>query len=345
MFAKEEVFFILERTTSVEERIKRAEEIYQRRKNKAVRVSGNTVNIGNRPSFSLFKKMIYKIVACIIIYVVLYIVKNSNYIFSADLIHQTSHILSYDMNIQNMYNHVLKYFENVNINEFINVKNDENVETENTELSGEKSKEENEKITENNDALENQNEIKQTEEDTQSKTDENNDDNTKDTYEGENNNSKEENSVEEENISNNKIGGIGGADEEVNIQNNEQINQMEADANFLKNNFDMAVPVNGTITSKFGTRTPTDIISANHAGIDIGAYEDTKIIAAMDGEVTLVSGVGDYGNHVKIENGNISTLYAHCKEIYVKEGEKVKKGTEIATVGATGRATRKPFAF
>ena len=49
------MFFILERTVSVEERIKRAEEIYQRRKNKAVRVSSNTVNIGNRPSFSLFK--------------------------------------------------------------------------------------------------------------------------------------------------------------------------------------------------------------------------------------------------------------------------------------------------
>jgi len=72
----------LERTVNVEERIKRAEEIYQRRKNKAVRVSSNTVNIGNRSSFSLFKKMTYKIVVCIIIYAVLYLVKNSNYIFS-----------------------------------------------------------------------------------------------------------------------------------------------------------------------------------------------------------------------------------------------------------------------
>lgn len=82
MFAKEEVFFILERTVSVEERIKRAEEVYQRRKNQGVRVSSNTVNIGNRPSFSLFKKMTYKIVACIIIYAVLYLVKRSDYIFS-----------------------------------------------------------------------------------------------------------------------------------------------------------------------------------------------------------------------------------------------------------------------
>ena len=82
MLAKEEVFFILERTVSVEERIKRAEEIYQRRKNKAIRVSSNTVNIGNRPSFSLFKKMTYKIIACIIIYLLLYFIKNSNYIFS-----------------------------------------------------------------------------------------------------------------------------------------------------------------------------------------------------------------------------------------------------------------------
>lgn len=76
------MFFILERTVSIEERIKRAEEVYQRRKNKAVRVYSNTVNIGNRPSFSLFKKMTYKIVVCIIIYAVLYLVKSSDYIFS-----------------------------------------------------------------------------------------------------------------------------------------------------------------------------------------------------------------------------------------------------------------------
>lgn len=250
------------------------------------------------------------------------------------------------MNVQSMYNDVLKYIENLNINEFINIKNEannENIEIENKETNGEEGEkednQENEQVTENNDVGEEKNEQNQTEENIQSQTDENNQNQTQDISQSENN------GVSEEQSNNNESGGVGGTDEEVNIQSSEQISQMELDANFVKNNFEMTVPVNGTITSRFGTRIPTDIISANHAGIDIGAYEGTKISAAMDGKVTLVSGVGDYGNHVKIENGNISTLYAHCKKIYVKEGEKVKKGTEIAEVGSTGRATREPFAF
>lgn len=250
------------------------------------------------------------------------------------------------MNIQSMYNDVLKYFENLNINEFINIKNEannENIEIENKEINGEKGEkednQENEQVMENNDVGEEKNEQNQTEENIQSQTDENNQNQTQDTSQSENN------GVSEEQSNNSESGGVGGTDEEVNIQSSEQISQMELDANFVKNNFEMTVPVNGTITSRFGIRTPTDIISANHAGIDIGAYEGTKISAAMDGKVTLVSGVGDYGNHVKIENGNVSTLYAHCKKIYVKEGEEVKKGAEIAEVGSTGRATREPFAF
>lgn len=33
------------------------------------------------------------------------------------------------------------------------------------------------------------------------------------------------------------------------------------------------------------------------------------------------------------------TLYAHCKTIYVKEGDKIKQGQKIGEVGATGNVT------
>lgn len=33
------------------------------------------------------------------------------------------------------------------------------------------------------------------------------------------------------------------------------------------------------------------------------------------------------------------TLYAHCKTIYVKEGDIVKQGEQIAEVGSTGNVT------
>ena len=45
------------------------------------------------------------------------------------------------------------------------------------------------------------------------------------------------------------------------------------------------------------------------------------------------------GNHIKILNNDIMTLYAHCKTIYVKEGETIKQGQAIAQVGATGNVT------
>ncbi|MBR6504898.1 MAG: M23 family metallopeptidase [Clostridia bacterium] len=45
------------------------------------------------------------------------------------------------------------------------------------------------------------------------------------------------------------------------------------------------------------------------------------------------------GNHVKILNNDVMTLYAHCKTIYVKEGDTIKQGQKIAQVGATGNVT------
>lgn len=48
---------------------------------------------------------------------------------------------------------------------------------------------------------------------------------------------------------------------------------------------------------------------------------------------------GDLGNHIKIINGDVSTVYAHCKAIYVKEGESIKQGQKIGEVGSTGNST------
>ena len=58
----------MERIMSQEERIRRAEEIYQRRKSQGVRLTGDSVNLGGKPEFSLFKRLILKIIICVIIY-------------------------------------------------------------------------------------------------------------------------------------------------------------------------------------------------------------------------------------------------------------------------------------
>ena len=141
----------------------------------------------------------------------------------------------------------------------------------------------------------------------------------------------EENQVTNDQV--NETAGIGGSDEEVILSQDEQ------DVAYIKANVSLIVPTTGTVTSGYGKREATDIISANHAGIDIGATVGTEIIAAMEGTVEEVSSYGDYGNHLKITNGEVSTLYAHCSKILVNKGDYITQGQKIAEVGNTGRTT------
>ena len=110
-------------------------------------------------------------------------------------------------------------------------------------------------------------------------------------------------------------------------------------AEYIKENYSFIIPVKGTVTSRYGKREATEVVSANHAGIDIGADTGTAIYAAMDGTVTVSSSEGEYGKHIDIENGEILTRYAHCSKLLVKEGQKVKQGDKIAEVGSTGNST------
>ncbi len=99
---------------------------------------------------------------------------------------------------------------------------------------------------------------------------------------------------------------------------------------------EMAVPANGTLTSRYGSRW-----GRNHNGVDVGASIGTKIYAADNGTVTYSAyDNGGYGYMIKIDHGNgIETYYAHCNELLVPQGAVVAKGDLIATVGNTGRST------
>ena len=108
----------------------------------------------------------------------------------------------------------------------------------------------------------------------------------------------------------------------------------------IKNTTSFIKPVEGPISSKFGLRNPTTkTVPKNHTGTDIKANTGTKIKSATDGEVVLASSEGDYGNHLKIQIGEVSVIYAHCNKLYVKQGDKVTQGQEIAEVGSTGNST------
>lgn len=294
----------MERVISPEERMRRAEEIYFRRREQGTRVAQTSVSVSNGKKISIKKKMIIQICICVLIYSCFSVLKNYNNIFSQNIISKTKYFLSYDVNFQKMYFQGVEYFKskfNNNVNDDVNVQETENQEEQQVQTV--------ENIEE------------QTKED------------------------KNENSENEQD-------GIGGGSD-VSMNNEEGINdgtlkakvdaenltQMEQDVDFINQNYSFIHPIEGSITSGFGLREQTEIISAFHQGIDIGASSGTPIKSAISGTVVSSSFAGDYGNHIKIQNGDILTVYAHCSELEVNVGEEVEQGQEIAKVGATGKVT------
>jgi murein DD-endopeptidase MepM/ murein hydrolase activator NlpD len=103
-----------------------------------------------------------------------------------------------------------------------------------------------------------------------------------------------------------------------------------------------AWPVDGSwISSGFGERMdPFTGHQTIHEGIDIAARFGNPIYATGDGVVSMAGEKAGYGSVVELTHeSGLATRYAHVSAILVKEGDRVKKGQEIARVGTTGRST------
>jgi murein DD-endopeptidase MepM/ murein hydrolase activator NlpD len=102
------------------------------------------------------------------------------------------------------------------------------------------------------------------------------------------------------------------------------------------------LPVNGTITSDFSTarRHPLLKITRPHLGVDITAPPGSRISAPAAGRVSFVGWKFALGLLVEIQHPNgVVTRYAHCRMALVKTGDRVSRGTMIATVGSSGLTT------
>lgn len=92
----------------------------------------------------------------------------------------------------------------------------------------------------------------------------------------------------------------------------------------------------GRLSSAYGSRW-----GSFHRGVDYAAPAGTPIYASAAGEV-IYSGYnnGGFGYLVIIDHGNgYQTYYAHCSKLYVRVGQKVSQGQNIAGVGSTGNST------
>ncbi len=87
--------------------------------------------------------------------------------------------------------------------------------------------------------------------------------------------------------------------------------------------------------------------SAWHPGIDIADHMGDPIYAADSGTVIYAgyslnsAGVPvGYGQYVVIDHGDgYQTLYAHASQLFVRCGQQVLQGTQIAAVGSVGNST------
>ncbi len=289
----------MERILSDEEKIRRAIEISQRRNNNNYKTNATRVNVNEKKDYKLFKKMIIQIIICLLIYTVFYLISTTNYVFSADIIKNTSEILNHDINFGELYNNFMLFISSpIDSNQAIEKNNIVQNILENSAVQ-------NTVIIENN-SIQTENVIK------------------------EDNENKENETSDNKNL------------EDVEEQKVEETakTQMELDVEKLSQLCQFQKPLNGTITSEFGDREAIiDGMTTDHKGIDIAANLGTYIKAAMEGTVKVAEENKEYGKFIKIVNGDVMTVYAHCQKLKVKVGDKIKIGQTIATVGSTGTST------
>lgn len=120
----------------------------------------------------------------------------------------------------------------------------------------------------------------------------------------------------------------------------EGVNQLIEDAQYIKEKYKLNHPITGTVTSVFGVReSDNKIVTPYHSGIDVAANKGTNIYAAIGGEVITATTDNAYGKYIMVKTDEVVTVYAHCSELKVQKGQKIKQGELIGKVGSTGWST------
>ncbi|AUC90233.1 peptidase [Alteromonas sp. MB-3u-76] len=100
-------------------------------------------------------------------------------------------------------------------------------------------------------------------------------------------------------------------------------------------------PAKGPITGVYGSqRILNGVPKWPHYGVDVGAPTGTPVFAPVDGVVTLADDLYYSGNTLILDHGmQVFSTFLHLDTMTVNVGDYVKKGEQIGTIGATGRAT------
>ena len=97
-------------------------------------------------------------------------------------------------------------------------------------------------------------------------------------------------------------------------------------------------PADGRVVAEYGPQVnPRFGTKTFRNGIDIEASEGSNIAAVFPGHIVYTGWFRGYGNLIIVDHGGeYYTIYAHAADIRVTEGDEVKQGQIIGTVGDTG---------
>lgn len=211
----------MDRLISDEERIRRAEDVLERRRNTDLRISSD--NFTKSEPTSKVKKMFIQILVCLLIYCGIYYVKNSPNEKIKTYISSINSVLNYDVNFNKIYTDVCAKLEDID-----------------------------KKLNKNNEGEQNQ-------ESQNSENNQNQDDKSSEQTQNENSNTDDGNQnvteVQEQSSNQNMELGIGGSTEDFIEKTANFItadDEMKSDAEYIKTNFNIINPLqNSVVTSKF----------------------------------------------------------------------------------------------
>ncbi len=95
-------------------------------------------------------------------------------------------------------------------------------------------------------------------------------------------------------------------------------------------------PIHGLVTNKHD-------LNSRHFGVDIVSKLHARISATLDGTIIYAGWTTDTGYVIYIQHEqNLVSVYRHNAELLKVQGDKVRAGEAIATMGNTGKETTGP---
>lgn len=112
----------------------------------------------------------------------------------------------------------------------------------------------------------------------------------------------------------------------------------QQDYTYLARGARLEWPIRGPVITLFGSRNhPVFRTKVFNSGIDIRAAAGAPVKAAGPGEVLFSGWLRGFGQVVIVNHGdNLTTVYAHLDRTSVSEGDAVRMGSLLGTVGNTG---------